>query len=224
MDVHAENRGRPHQKMRFPAAPVVGRNFLTPGHSGVRVRNVRGKSGPKSLCLCCFFFPELSPWTLSDLSPLFFEHSISTTRRCANEPGARFRAPIDGKEFYKWLDWLTDPWRSPAPSAEERKRDRVRDIKSGAKSWIICYEPWKLPIPPPQIWEVEIHPPNLGGESSKNACFTVFSGAHSRNLGGEIFTPQIWGVWVFKEMQKDYPIYPEDVFSTNWLVGIFFPH
>ena len=58
MDVRAENRGRPHQKVRFPAAPVAGRNFLTPGHSGVRVRNVRVKSGPKSLCLCCFSFPD----------------------------------------------------------------------------------------------------------------------------------------------------------------------
>ena len=58
MDVRAENRGRPHQKVRFPAAPVAGRNFLTPGHPGVRVRNVRGKFGPKSLCLCCFCFPE----------------------------------------------------------------------------------------------------------------------------------------------------------------------
>ena len=46
--------------MRFPAAPVVGRDFLTPGHSGIRVRNVRRKSGPKSLCLCCFFFPEIN--------------------------------------------------------------------------------------------------------------------------------------------------------------------
>ena len=54
MDVRSENCGRPHQKVRFPAAPVVGRNLLTPGHPGVRVRNVRGKSGPKSLCLCCF--------------------------------------------------------------------------------------------------------------------------------------------------------------------------
>ena len=54
MDVRAENRGRPHQQMRFSAAPVMGRNFLTPGHPGVRVRNVRRKSGPKSLCLCCF--------------------------------------------------------------------------------------------------------------------------------------------------------------------------
>ena len=58
MDVRAKNRGRPHQKVRFPAAPVAGRNFLTPGHSGVRVRNVRRKSGPESLCLCCFFFPD----------------------------------------------------------------------------------------------------------------------------------------------------------------------
>ena len=36
MDVRAENCERPHQKVRFPAAPVVGRNFWTPGHSGVR--------------------------------------------------------------------------------------------------------------------------------------------------------------------------------------------
>ena len=55
MDVRAENRGCPHKKVRFPAAPVVGRNFLTAGHPGVRVGNVRGKSGPKSLCLCVFF-------------------------------------------------------------------------------------------------------------------------------------------------------------------------
>ena len=55
MDVRTENRGRPHQKLFFPAAPVVGRNFLSPGHPGVRVRNVRGKFGPKSLCLCGFF-------------------------------------------------------------------------------------------------------------------------------------------------------------------------
>ena len=58
MDVRTKNRGRPHQKAHFSAAPVMGRNFLTQGRPGVRVRNVRGKSGPKSLCLCCFFFPE----------------------------------------------------------------------------------------------------------------------------------------------------------------------
>ena len=75
VDVRAKNRGRPHQKVRFPAAPVVGRNSLTPGHPGVRVRSVRGKSGPKSLCLCCFFLPCkkncLSGWmALSSHVPL----------------------------------------------------------------------------------------------------------------------------------------------------------
>ena len=58
MDVRAENRGRPHQKVGFPAAAVMGRNFLTPGHPGVRVGNVRRKFGPKGLCLCCFFLPD----------------------------------------------------------------------------------------------------------------------------------------------------------------------
>ena len=39
MDVRAENRGRPHQKVRFSAAPVMGGSFLTQGRPGVRVRN-----------------------------------------------------------------------------------------------------------------------------------------------------------------------------------------
>ena len=43
-----------------------------------------------------------------------------------------------------------------------------------------------------------IHPPNLGGESSKITCFTVVFEGHSLNLGGEIFTPQFWGAWVFR--------------------------
>ena len=57
MDVRAENRGRPPPKVGFPGAPVMGRNFSTPGHLGLRVRKVRGESGPKSLCLCCYFCP-----------------------------------------------------------------------------------------------------------------------------------------------------------------------
>ena len=56
MDVCAENRGCPHQKVRFSAAQMMGRNFLIQGHPGVKVRNVRGTSRPKNLCLC-FFFP-----------------------------------------------------------------------------------------------------------------------------------------------------------------------
>ena len=59
MDVRAEDRGRPHSKVAtLPAAPGVGRTFLTSGHPGVRVRNVRGKSGPQSLCLCWHHLPE----------------------------------------------------------------------------------------------------------------------------------------------------------------------
>ena len=42
------------KKCFFLRPPPMGRNFLTLGHPGVRVRNVLGKSGPKSLCLCCF--------------------------------------------------------------------------------------------------------------------------------------------------------------------------
>ena len=70
MDVRAENRGRPHPKVRFSAAPVMGRNFLTHGRAGVRVRNVCGKSGPKSLCLCCFFFPDFKPLRFQIVSGL----------------------------------------------------------------------------------------------------------------------------------------------------------
>ena len=32
MDIRAENHGRPHRRMCFPAALVMGRNLLTPGH------------------------------------------------------------------------------------------------------------------------------------------------------------------------------------------------
>ena len=59
--------GCPHRKSwtsapksAFSCGHGGGRNFLTPGHPGVRVKNVRGKSGPKSLCLCRFFFPEIN--------------------------------------------------------------------------------------------------------------------------------------------------------------------
>ena len=47
IDVGAEHHGRRHPHV-FPAAPVMGRRPLTPGHPGVRVRNVCTKSAPKS--------------------------------------------------------------------------------------------------------------------------------------------------------------------------------
>ena len=39
----------------FSCGLMMGRNSLSPGHLGVRVRNVRAKSGLKCLCLCCFY-------------------------------------------------------------------------------------------------------------------------------------------------------------------------
>ena len=58
MDVRAENRGRPHQNVRFPAAPVVGRNFWTPGHLGVRSGMSAGNPDQKVHVYAVFFFPE----------------------------------------------------------------------------------------------------------------------------------------------------------------------
>ena len=51
----------------------------------------------------------------------------------------------------------------------------------------------------PQIRGLKIHPSILGGEASQIPCFTVVFGAHSRNSRGEIFTPLIWVVWLFRE-------------------------
>ena len=42
VDVHTKT-------LYFPAAPAPGRNFLTPGHLDVRVRNVLRKFGPKDV-------------------------------------------------------------------------------------------------------------------------------------------------------------------------------
>ena len=68
MDVRAENRGRPHQKVRFPAAPVVGETFWPLGiraqGSGMSAENpdqkvydyavfsslISRKKGPKRVC------------------------------------------------------------------------------------------------------------------------------------------------------------------------------
>ena len=91
MDVRAENRGRLHQKVRFSAAPVMGWNFSTQGRPGVRVRNVRGKSGPKSLCLCCFLFPE------SCNSIQIFPQSLTTLLRCNQKGGGKSMTDLCGQ-------------------------------------------------------------------------------------------------------------------------------
>ena len=107
MDVRAKNRGRPHQEVRFCAAPV-GRNFLIPGHPGVRVRNVRRKSGPKSLCLCCFFFPDHPPLLSgSTVRPRF---------------GARLHPRTLNAQGQPWVD---TPWTfSPLGDAPEQFKSR----------------------------------------------------------------------------------------------------
>ena len=53
MDVRAEIVDVRFKNL-FAVAPVMGRNVLTPGHPGVRVRNVPSKSGTQSLSLCCY--------------------------------------------------------------------------------------------------------------------------------------------------------------------------
>ena len=65
-------------------------------------------------------------------------------------------------------------------------------------SWRLAWKPFlhtpaSLKAHTPQIWGVKIHPPNLGGESSKNTYFTVFPGTHSLNLGVKSSPPKFGG-------------------------------
>ena len=57
MDVRAENRGRPHQKVRFSAAPVIGRNFLTQGASGRKGQECPWEIRTKKFMFMLFFLP-----------------------------------------------------------------------------------------------------------------------------------------------------------------------
>ena len=81
------------------------------------------------------------------------------------------------------------------PHEEHRSQNKV--LKS--YTCLLRFRPPQaLKAPTPQIRFLKIHPPNLGGESSKITCFTVLFGAHSLKSGGEIFTSRIRGVWAFK--------------------------
>ena len=69
--------GRPRRKSwtsapktAFSCGPGGREKLLTPGHPGVRVRNVRGKSGEKSLCLCFLSSLMLTLLTLQSSSPV----------------------------------------------------------------------------------------------------------------------------------------------------------
>ena len=87
-------------------------------------------------------------------------------------------------------------------------RQTERDVFSLAP-WLSSLHLWKhmslrdfdrieVGLPPRFLWTCmtsgenpeKIPPKNLGGESSKNTCFWVFSGAHSLNLGVEIMGSQ----------------------------------
>ena len=46
MNFRADNRGCPFQEVCFPAGPLMGRNFLTPGHPIVRKSVVSIKFPP----------------------------------------------------------------------------------------------------------------------------------------------------------------------------------
>ena len=51
----------------------------------------------------------------------------------------------------------------------------------------------------PQIWGVKISPPEFTAESSKNTSKQAIFEDSPPKFGGRIVTPQIWGVWVFRE-------------------------
>ena len=65
MDVCAENRGRSQQKMRFPAAPVTGKNFLSQG-SGVSARNSDQKNYVYAVVSSLRFFGGKTSMNLAD--------------------------------------------------------------------------------------------------------------------------------------------------------------
>ena len=56
MDARTINHERPHQKACCHAAPVLGSNFLTPGHPGVL--GVRRRGGVRKGCRCNSSLPS----------------------------------------------------------------------------------------------------------------------------------------------------------------------
>ena len=136
MDVRAENRGRPHQKVRFFAAPVMGRNFLTQGRPGVRVRNVRGKSGPKSLSLCCFFFPKEDSQT-----------RVQEVDMAASSSTSHVKLVQKRKERASKV--LDDAWHSDQSVTKKPRANSQLDqwCKRTVPSWIVlrmCQRQWSI--------------------------------------------------------------------------------
>ena len=57
MDIRTENRGRLHQKVGFPATPVMGRNFFDPWASGRKGRECPQEIRTKKFMFMLFFLP-----------------------------------------------------------------------------------------------------------------------------------------------------------------------
>ena len=57
MDVRAENRGRPRPKVRFSAAPVMGKKPFDPGSSGRKGRECPREIRTKKFMFMLFFLP-----------------------------------------------------------------------------------------------------------------------------------------------------------------------
>ena len=119
---------------------------MTPGHPGVRVRDARGKSGPKSLCLCCFFIPDLifrsfktgladrGAWREEILqTPEITPFSLCPLRRAGHISGELFgsfwgcvcRQPPPANPFSKPL--IYGPAAQGDFGGRERERERERE-------------------------------------------------------------------------------------------------
>ena len=110
--------GRPRRKSWTSAPKTVffcgpgdGEKLFDPGASKRRVRNVRGKSGPKSLCLCCFFFPD-SFVKITDFCE--FSHSF-LQEKPPNVEGKVVRSRVPAIFWFSLPGWVlifSRDWRS----------------------------------------------------------------------------------------------------------------
>ena len=58
MDVRAENRGRQHQKVRFPCGPGGGEKLFDPQASGRKGQECPREIRTKKIMFMLFFFPD----------------------------------------------------------------------------------------------------------------------------------------------------------------------
>ena len=58
MHVRTEHRGRPHQKVRFAAAPVMGRSFFDPRVSGRKGQECLQEIRTEKFMFMLFFLSE----------------------------------------------------------------------------------------------------------------------------------------------------------------------